>query len=198
MLTNPVLQTARLILRPPALSDFDRWCELFAHEPSARHIGGVQPPAAVFRAMASMSGCWTLTGVSMFSVLDRQTGRWLGRIGPWQPHGWPGTEVGWALHPDAQGRGIALEAATACMDYAIDVLGWTDLIHTIAPANLASQRLAARLGATLRGPGQLPAPYQNEPVEVWGQTAAEWRARAGTVGSERRPASTHAATSAAE
>lgn len=174
---GPTLETERLLLRPTAFADFGRWCELFAHEPSARHIGGVQPPAAVYRAMASMAGCWALTGISMFSVIDKATGLWMGRIGPWQPHGWPGTEVGWGLHPEAQGRGIALEAASACMDYACDVLGWDDIIHCIAPDNLPSQALARRLGSTLRGPGKLPAPFESVAVEIWGQTRAQWKAR---------------------
>ena len=33
----------------------------------------------------------------MFSVIEKDSGRWIGRIGPWQPEGWPGTEVGWSL-----------------------------------------------------------------------------------------------------
>ena len=61
------------------------------------------------------------------------------------------------------------------MDWAVDHLGWTDIIQTIAPDNFASQSVAKRLGATLRGPGQLPAPYENHPVEIWGQSAAQWR-----------------------
>jgi len=85
--------------------------------------------------------------------------------------------VGWALHADARGRGIAYEAACACMDYAVDVLGWTDIIHSIDPDNRPSQQLALRLGSPLRGPGKLPAPHQDAPVELWGQTAEQWRAR---------------------
>ena len=61
----------------------------------------------------TMAGAWSLTGVAMFSLIERETGLWLGRIGPWTPLGWPGTEVGWGLHPDAQGKGYGVEAATA-------------------------------------------------------------------------------------
>jgi RimJ/RimL family protein N-acetyltransferase len=72
------------------------------------------------------------------------------------------------------GRGYALEAAIASMDYAVDVLGWTDIVHTIDPDNVASAKLAARLGSVNRGPGRLPEPFQNAAVDVWGQTASEW------------------------
>ena len=73
------------------------------------------------------------------------------------------------------GKGYALEAAVASMDYAVDVLGWDDIIHTIDPANIASAKLAARIGSTNRGPGRLPPPFEASRVDIWGQTAAEWR-----------------------
>jgi RimJ/RimL family protein N-acetyltransferase len=172
-----MIETERLLLRLPSLDDIDRWAELMADADAARFIGGVQPKPVVWRIVMSQAGAWALTGVGMFSVIEKSTGRWLGRVGPWCPLGWPGTEVGWALHPDAQGHGYALEAARASMDYAADVLGWTDIIHSIDPANVASQRLAERLGSVNRGMGRLPAPYEDMPVQLWGQTRDEWKAR---------------------
>ena len=63
------------------------------------------------------------------------------------------------------------------MNWAVDFLGWTDIIHVIAPDNAASKSVAQRLGATNRGPGRLPEPVQENIVELWGQTAEQWRAR---------------------
>ena len=174
---DTTLETARLLLRPTALDDLDRWAELMGHDEAARFIGGVQPKPTVWRGVMAMAGAWALTGVAMFSVIEKSTGRWLGRIGPWAPEGWPGTEVGWTLHRDAQGKGYAIEAATAAMDYAVDVLGWDDIIHSIDPANAPSQHVAIKLGSTLRGAGRLPPPHHEAPCELWGQTAAQWRAR---------------------
>jgi len=110
----------------------------------------------------------------MFSILEKSSGRWIGRIGPLHPYGWPGREVGWSLHPDAMGKGYAVEAAAASLDYAFDVLGWDDVIHCIAPDNTASAAVATRLGSRNRGPGLLPEPLQDEVVNLWGQTRAEW------------------------
>jgi hypothetical protein len=87
-----------------------------------------------------------MTGVCFFSIIEKETGQWIGRIGPWFPHQWPGTEVGWSLHRDAMGKGYALEASVAAMDYAVDVLGWDDIIHTIDPGNVASAKLAGTAG----------------------------------------------------
>ena len=115
--------------------------------------------------------------MSMFSVIERESGLWLGRIGPWQPHGWPGTEVGWGLHPDAQGKGYGVEAATAAIDYAFDTLGWTEVIHCIDPENTPSQRLAERIGSRNQGLTLLPPPFHELTIERWGQSREDWRAR---------------------
>ena len=128
-----------------------------------------------------MAGAWALEGYAMFSVIEKSTGRWIGRLGPWSPYGWPGTEVGWALLTEAQGKGYAFEGSCAAIDWAFDVLGWNDVIHTIAPENVASRRLAERLGSTMHGPGQLPPPFEAIRVDVWGQSRAQWQARRDSV-----------------
>lgn len=171
---GPTLETERLILRPTAMEDFERWADFQGDAETARFIGGPKSPAEVWRAMMSVAGAWALTGEGFFSVIEKSSGQWIGRIGPWNPHGWPGREVGWSLHRDAMGKGYALEAAVASMDYAFDVLDWDDVIHSIEPGNLASQALAQRLGSTDRGPGVLPPPFEGMPVDLWGQTRADW------------------------
>jgi RimJ/RimL family protein N-acetyltransferase len=176
--TGPVLETARLRLRPIAMEDFPRWAEMMGDPEAARFLGGPQPAATAWRGFMTMAGAWSLTGVSMFSVIARDSGLWLGRIGPWRPEGWPGTEVGWGLHPDAQGKGYGVEAATAAIDYAFDVLGWTEVIHCIDPDNAPSQRLAERVGSANLGPTRLPPPYHELTMERWGQSREQWRTRA--------------------
>jgi RimJ/RimL family protein N-acetyltransferase len=168
------LETPRLILRKPRIDDFDRYAELQAHEEATRHIGGVQPRHAAWRKFLQMPGAWAVQGFAMFSVIDKASGRWMGQLGPWQPEGWPGTEVGYAFHPDAWGKGYAVEAGVAAIDWAFDTLGWDEVIHCIAPANTASQKVAQRLGSRNRGPGTLPPPLNDHPVDIWGQTRAEW------------------------
>jgi RimJ/RimL family protein N-acetyltransferase len=174
--TPVVLSTPRLILRVPETGDFDDWARFCADTETMRYLGGVQDRATAWRTMCGIAGAWIVRGFSMFSVIERAGGRWIGRVGPWQPEGWPGTEVGWGILPDYAGRGLAREAAVAAIDYAVDVLGWADVIHTIHPDNHASIALAERLGSTSRGPAQLPAPMAAMHVHVWGQTAETWRA----------------------
>jgi len=103
--------------------------------------------------------------------------RWVGRLGPWQPEDWPGTEVDWDLAREAWGKGYATEGAAVAMDYAFDVLGWTEVVHTIEPANVASQAVARRLGSTILRQARMPAPFQDSVLDVWGQSREQWLAR---------------------
>jgi RimJ/RimL family protein N-acetyltransferase len=135
----------------------------------------VRPVA--WRSFMMMAGAWSLRGYAMFCVLEKTTGRWVGRLGPWHPEGWPGTEVGWGIVRDWWGRGYAAEGAAATIDWAFDKLGWTDVIHVIDLDNLPSQAVARKLGSRLLRRGHLPAPFDHTQVDVWGQSREEWRAQ---------------------
>ena len=175
---SPVLETERLILRLPEADDFEPWAAFCADPEAARFLGGAQDRAGAWRIMSTMTGAWVVRGFSMFSVVEKSTGRWVGRVGPWQPEAWPGTEVGWGLAREAWGKGYATEAAEACIDWAFDVLGWTEVIHTIEAANVNSTSVAKRLGSRILRQAVLPPPL-NLPVDCWGQSRAEWLARRG-------------------
>lgn len=176
-MTHPVLFTERLVLRRPEAQDLDGWAAFAADPVATEHLGGPVERSVAWRQLCTMAGAWEISGFGMFSVIERATGRWVGRLGPWQPEGWPGTEVGWGVAGEFfAGRGYAYEGAVAAMDYAVDVLGWTQVIHTIAPDNVRSWKLAQRLGSSNGGPTRLPAPYVDTRVDAWGQSAGQWRA----------------------
>lgn len=132
--------------------------------------------------MLTMAGAWCVQGFGMFSVIEAETGLWVGRAGPWHPHGWPGTEVGWGISRDRWGRGYATEASATAIDWAFERLGWTEVIHCIDPANVASAAVARRLGSRNRGPVAMPAPYDGQSVDLWGQSREEWTGRRRGVG----------------
>ena len=172
---GPTLETSRLYLRPPVTEDFAGFCEFHQDSVTMKHLGGVTADSVTWRGMRTVAGAWALDGFHMFSVLKKETNEWIGRVGPLYPHGWPDQEIGWGLISRFTGNGFAHEAATACMNYAFDQLGWLHVVHTIAPDNIESQALAKRLGAKKTGPTQLPEPYSQQPVELWGQSRDQWR-----------------------
>lgn len=55
-------------------------------------------------------------------------------------------EIGWVLHPDYQGRGLALEAASALLDRCFGSMGMHRVCAELDPRNVRSARLCRRLG----------------------------------------------------
>ncbi|MET0294396.1 MAG: GNAT family N-acetyltransferase [Phenylobacterium sp.] len=176
MALGPTLETDRLILRPPIADDFEAWAAFTADPAASEFLGGAQPPEAAWRILCTTAGAWAIGGFSMFSVIEKASGRWVGRLGPWRPHGWPGDEVGWGIVRDAWGRGYATEGASAAIDWAFDTLGWEQVVHCIDAHNYRSQSVARRLGSAVLRQAMLPPPI-SAPVDVWGQTRTQWAAR---------------------
>jgi RimJ/RimL family protein N-acetyltransferase len=171
------LETPRLVLRPPLPEDFDGFATFQGDAETMRFLGSdAQPRSVAWRNFLTMAGAWAIQGFGMFSVIEKETDRWVGRVGPWRPEGWPGTEVGWGILRDRCRQGYATEAAAAAIDWAFDRLGWTEVIHVIDVGNVASQGVARKLGSRNRGRGRLPEPYAENVIDVWGQTKDEWRA----------------------
>jgi RimJ/RimL family protein N-acetyltransferase len=167
------LSTRRLMLRPPIEEDLDGWAALDADADATRFIGGPQDRAQSWQGLATAAGMWALRGLGLFSVLERDTGRWVGRVGPWVPEGAIGAEVGWAIAPAAWGKGYAVEAAAAAIDWAFDHLDWTQVIHCIDAPNTPSIAVATRLGSSwLRADREA----DGKAVEVYGQSRDQWRA----------------------
>lgn len=176
MLHGPRIVTPRLTLAPPTAEDFDDFAALLGDERVMTLLGGAQARPLAWRTFMQTAGSWAIHGYGFFMVRERYGGAFVGRIGCHKPEGWPGTEVGWALTHAALGKGYATEAAAAAMDFAVNVLGWSEIIHCIDPANTASAAVARRLGSTRLRTGRLPAPMDHD-TDCWGQTAEQWRTR---------------------
>lgn len=176
------LETERLLLRTPQPGDFEDVATMLADPVCMMHLGGVQPRSTAWRTFCTMLGGWVMLGFGMFSVIEKSSGRWVGRIGPIHPEGWPGPEVGWAVITDVQGKGYAFEAAKASIDHVFDDLGWTEVIHCIEDSNLRSAALARRLGSEPLRTAVMPPPLEKIEVRVWGQTREAWRARRAALG----------------
>ena len=171
------LETSRLLLRPPRLDDLDAFAAMMTDEETARFLGGTMPRAMTWRGLMTMIGAWHAQGFAMFSVFEKSTGRWVGRLGPWMPEGWPGPEIGWSIVRDCWGRGYAVEGAIATTNWAFDTLGWTRMIHSIAPRErrLAARCAEARVAAAR--PGNAAGTLRARRGRSRGQTREEWRNR---------------------
>ena len=152
----PVIETERLILRGHKPSDFEPFAEFCTTERS-KDVGGPVNRAEAWRGMAMMIGHWHLRGYGMWWLEEKKTGKAVGRVGLWNPEGWPAPELGWVVYDGFEGKGFAYEAAVAAREYAYDTLQWPLLISLIADDNQRSIALADRMGAKLDGTWTSPA-----------------------------------------
>lgn len=145
----PLLETERLRLRAFDVRDVDAYAAMMADPDVTRHLGDGRPlsRADAWRQLAMFAGHWTLRGFGVWAVEERATGAFIGRIGCFEPDGWPGFEIAYTLARGAWGRGHAREGAAAALQHAREVLRRDAILSIIRPANAASIRVATALGA---------------------------------------------------
>jgi RimJ/RimL family protein N-acetyltransferase len=151
--TVPELETERLLLRGFGDAELDGWAAICADPEVMRWVGepsGMSRERA-WRDIAYMVGHWGLRGFGQWAVLEREGGALVGRTGLIRPDGWPGVEVGWVMARARWGRGYAPEAAAAAVQWGRDALGLDHVISLIEDHNVASGRVAEKLGMRLEG-----------------------------------------------
>jgi RimJ/RimL family protein N-acetyltransferase len=172
----PVIETERLILRRWRDSDIAPNTAMLSDPPTARFITADGKPVTEelvgWRNAAIMAGHWVLHGFGMFVVEEKSTGKFVGRVGPWFPPGWPGFEVGWGIAGEFRGKGYAVEAARASIDWAFATFELDRIVHCIDRENTASQAVARRLGAERQGETDL----FGHAADVWVTRREAWEA----------------------
>lgn len=167
------LETDRLILRMFREEDLDAYAAMCADTEVMRYLGDGKAltRSEAWRQMALILGHWRLRGFGLWAVEERATGTLLGRIGFFEPEGWPGFELGWMLRRASWGKGYATEGARRALAHAFTAMERDHLISLIRPANRASIGVAERLGQTLEGRTEL----YGQDVLVYGIARAAWR-----------------------
>jgi RimJ/RimL family protein N-acetyltransferase len=145
------LRTARLTLRPYAISDYAESADVWGDLEVVRYLGNV--PATREQSWSRTLryiGHWAAFGFGMWAVRDH-AGAFVGDVGisdhkrDLDP---PLTalEAGWVLAPRAQGQGYATEALGAAIDWFERTRGVQDIACMIDPPNAPSRRVAAKHG----------------------------------------------------
>lgn len=170
---RPELQTRRLRLRQFRDDDLDAWARITADAETMRFIADGRPldRDQAWRSLGYLQAHWRLRGFGLWAAEERASGALLGRIGLYQPEGWPGLEVGWLVERARWGEGFATEGARAALDHAFGALAAQRVISVIQPANTASLRVAEKLGERCTGTRQL----HGRLVSIHAIERAAWR-----------------------
>jgi RimJ/RimL family protein N-acetyltransferase len=149
----PLLETARLRLRPFEPRDLDAHAASLADPDVVRHLGGNPlTREESWRRMLCGPGLWAMLGYGYWSVERREDGAWLGQLGfadfkrDMSPSIEGVPEMGWIFARHAQGQGFALEAVRAALGWADLVLPASEIAAIISPENAPSIRVAEKAG----------------------------------------------------
>ena len=140
-----ILETERCILREMISEDLEQLTELFDEE-ALRFLEGPGEDPVLERELHNeyIRRVYPFYGFGMWAVLDRQSGRLIGKAGLEQNQ--RGTFLGYLIHPAFRRQGIAAEVCGAILSYARTELGLESLWAETAPDNEGSLKLLLDLG----------------------------------------------------
>ena len=144
----PVLETDRLVLRPCRIDDWPRLEPIWTSD-RAQFIDGPMNAQDAWLDFNQCMASWLLRGVGPLTITLKGDDNALGLVLLGTEYGDPSPELGWLLTEDAEGNGYATEAAAALRDWGFKELA--DFNSFVDKQNIASIRVAERLGATVTG-----------------------------------------------
>jgi RimJ/RimL family protein N-acetyltransferase len=149
----PSFETPRLLLRPRSLADTEA-CLAMDHEPEVtRFVDGPWSDPTEHRAFIEERSCGPYAeGLGYWTILRRADDAFIGWVLliPCDAVG-PDIEIGWRLRPQVWGQGYATEAALPLVRHGFETLELDEIIAEVDEHNLASRRVAAKLGMTQIG-----------------------------------------------
>lgn len=145
---EPKVETPRLSLREMTWEDLDFLTRLLGDGRMMRHYPKVCTREEARLWMGRILDRYASHGHAFWLVSLRETCEPVGQVGLLLQHvdGVDELEIGYMIHADHWRRGYAFEAASAVRDYAFQVLGKPRVISLIRPVNIASQRVALKVG----------------------------------------------------
>jgi RimJ/RimL family protein N-acetyltransferase len=152
MLEPRVVETERLLLRPWGEDDEVELVRLMS-DPA---VGGGRalPHERIVAFSLDSLRQWRVNGFGPWAALDKATGRWIGRVGLDELGDWPDIdkiEVGFELHMEWWGRGLATEAALAALRFGFEEHRLDRIISVTAASHAAARRVMEKAGLTYRG-----------------------------------------------
>ena len=147
-----ILETERCIVREFVTGDLEAICGLYDDE-ARRFLEAPSEDQDKERKIlaAYIDRVYPLCGYGHWAVLDRGTGKLIGRFGfsfpkASAPGPVPDASFGYLLHKDRRGRGIAREVCAALLEYGFSQLGFETVGADAEAANAASVKILQSFG----------------------------------------------------
>jgi RimJ/RimL family protein N-acetyltransferase len=155
-----VMQTERLKLRRMRVGDLQNLLGILSDEVAMTFYPSTYSEEETRKWIQRNLDRYERYGFGLWIVERKETGEFLGQCGlvVQQVEGVEEIEIGYLFLRKWWRHGFATEAACACRDYGFHTLGFERLISIIDPENIASRRVAEKVGMKVEGE-----------VELWGR-----------------------------
>ena len=153
-----ILETGRLILRHQVLDDLDSLYALYCDPDITKYIPDA--PRSYEEAREELK--WHMNGhpkhpeLGLWATIHKETGQFIGRCGllPWTIDGQDEVEVAYLISKAYWGQGLGTEASQAILNYGFEKLNLSRLICLIDRENLASIKVAEKIGMAFEKEGR--------------------------------------------
>ena len=146
-----ILRTARLVLTPVTGTDLPD-LQAIKSDPRvfAIMLGGVRSAARAAEELSADMGAWGANGFGVWTIRDAVTRAFVGITGLQDRPDGRGVALRFALWPEAQGRGLAREAASAALRFGHERAGLSRIVAVAREVNFASRMVLGGIGMTER------------------------------------------------
>jgi RimJ/RimL family protein N-acetyltransferase len=152
LLTIPVVETERLVLRGPMPADADVYATFVTDPDFVRYVPRSKvirtPQERAERMIGIYQQRWDARPLSAmgWAAIRKEDGQLIGLCGIEQLSGTNDGELDYLLGKPYWSQGFATEAARAMVRFAFENTGWDRVVAAIVPANIASSRVVDHLG----------------------------------------------------
>lgn len=185
--TEPVLRTARLILRPWREDDIPAFAAMSVDPHVMEFFPKLNDRAECEAAFGRVTDHLQRHGFCFWAAELPGVAPFIGFIGlavpKFEAHFTPCVEIGWRLANEHWGRGYATEGAQASLAFAFERLNLNEIVSFAVEANLRSRRVMERIGMTHNPADDFDHPNYTEghPLRrhvLYRISKAAWQARA--------------------
>ncbi|PTM60038.1 GNAT family N-acetyltransferase [Desmospora activa] len=146
-----ILETKRMILRQLTMDDVDNLLLIFRDPIAMEHYPSTKDVAETKSWIQWNLNLYANNGYGLWAAIDKKSGEFLGQVGltPQEVEQVIEIEIGYLFVRKFWGKRFATEGALACREYGFHELNRNRLISLPDPLNLASRRVAEKIGMVL-------------------------------------------------
>lgn len=148
-----ILETERMLVRESIPEDVDEFYRIYSSPSITYYMEDLFPEKEqeIEYMKAYVEQIYGFYGFGLWTVLEKDTGRVIGRAGLNVREGYDLPELGFTIDVEHQGRGYAYEVCCKILDYAREKLEFDQVQAFVDEKNQASIHLLEKLGFQYKG-----------------------------------------------